>query len=347
MTACEGCHERAFGPIRGPRLVRGRYPVSGRFEHRSHLGYEAARDAPRPRGAGGEDRERCLPCHAAAAAAPGNEVPAPSMRACERCHDGQAAFATLANTCRRCHPPTTESVRALPPDGRHGFSHATAAHAERSCADCHGDAADRADRAGPRAARAGHDACAAAQCHADDFRAASPVTCGACHVGVEPWRALHVDPLPARRIAFGARFSHAGHGDAGRDCARCHRVLGANAPVTVGHAACTADGCHGAGQDPQPTLAACASCHVAGLHAALTRAALARPWSVRARFRHDRHATDPRAGDAPLPCEACHRDHEDAAGPLPPAKARCIPCHDGTTAFDLAGHGCPRCHGPS
>src|SRR5262249_56215651 len=89
-----------------------------------------------------------------------------------------------------------------------------------------------------------------------------------------------------------------------------------------------------------------AACHVLGLVAARERDRLAAPWSVRARYRHARHARD--LGARAIACTDCHGGLAAATSlaEVPsPKKAACVPCHDGTAAFKLTGTGCARCHG--
>jgi hypothetical protein len=325
MDACEGCHQRAFGPTQGPRSAASRYPVTGRFDHRRHERHLAARERP------------CLTCHTAAATADGEEVPRPAMTTCEPCHDGNAAFATLATECRRCHAWPDQPVPDPLPRGLRGFDHA-AHRAVADCASCHA----LADDGSALPAGRGHQPCADAACHADDFRALTPVTCGVCHVGVEPWRGLHRHLSPPSG-ALELVFAHASHlatdaARSARPCRSCHRDRAGGLVVDGGHALCSGPSCHArAGASAQPALEACGGCH---------RPAVARPrgpWSVAATFRHVGHLRT--AGGEPIACETCHARLGDGE-PMPaPSKPRCAPCHDGLTAFKMTGHGCERCHG--
>ncbi|HUS69088.1 MAG TPA: cytochrome c3 family protein, partial [Kofleriaceae bacterium] len=88
MTRCQSCHSPAVGPVRAPHIERGRFAVTARFSHRAHVG--------RVRGAG----DACAGCHAAAAAATTDVVPAPSKPSCAPCHDGRAAFSLTEAACR-------------------------------------------------------------------------------------------------------------------------------------------------------------------------------------------------------------------------------------------------------
>ncbi|RMH43724.1 MAG: hypothetical protein D6689_04305 [Deltaproteobacteria bacterium] len=313
MTACADCHQPAFGPAVGPVLSRGPFPVTGAFDHARHA-----------RAAGAAD---CTACHAAVRDADGDAIPAPRTADCAPCHDGRTAFATTAH-CRRCHRPASARPARAP---REPFSHAAhAGAAALACADCH-----RLGAGGmPAPVAPDHQPCARADCHADDFASPQPRTCGACHVGDEPWRALAWFPPRRARSEFGARMPHASHPGV-RACDRCHAPHRGRQPVLAGHRACSDSACHGGGAPP--AMAACDGCHALGRAAARDRAAAAEPWSVRARFRHAGHDGA---------CDACHRiDATAPEGVAAPAKAACAPCHDGVIAFKMTGHGCKRCHG--
>jgi c(7)-type cytochrome triheme protein len=197
---------------------------------------------------------------------------------------------------------------------------------ETECTACHG--LDRRGEATPP----GHAACAG--CHADDFGAAQPKICGACHIAAEPFRTLIADREPPPETEFGARLSHALHDGA---CTGCHDTRSSERELRPprGHAACAA--CH---QLVPPTLDDCLGCHAIGGAAARTRDRLAAPWSVRARFRHAPHTN--------AACTDCHagvpaaRTMTDVPAP---EKRACAGCHDGGAAFKLTGTGCARCHG--
>jgi hypothetical protein len=183
----------------------------------------------------------------------------------------------------------------------------------------------------------GHDACADAACHAADFASRAPVTCGACHAAIEPWRALTTDALPKVETEFGASMSHRTH--AGRElaCTGCHRASDGvrQRRLPRDHQACTGAACHGG--SATPALDACESCHQAGLVEARILERLEARWTVRDRFVHASHGDD---------CESCHRGVWGVATmPPPPEKERCAGCHDGKAAFKMTGHGCKRCHG--
>ncbi|HUS68350.1 MAG TPA: cytochrome c3 family protein, partial [Kofleriaceae bacterium] len=226
------------------------------------------------------------------------------------------------------------------------FSHAS--HAGADCKACH--ALTRSGE--PGQVGSGHEPCADSGCHADDFGAAEPRICTTCHVRGEPWRDLHLDPQPTGPSDFLVGFSHRAHlsGAAPRveaSCARCHLATAAGSfGAAPGHTACSGGGCHGAAATPAPALGDCAACHRDG--ASATRRPRGR-WSVRARFTHARHLTEPGAPDRPVPCTDCHGaalEADSVAAVRPPAKRTCARCHDGGAAFKLTGHACGRCHSP-
>jgi hypothetical protein len=257
------------------------------------------------------------------------------------CHDGAKAFPVTA-ACTRCHsiPPSDPWQVARPRDR---FSHER--HAPRiagaTCAGCH-----RLDRRG-EPATIGHAACAGAGCHADDFGARWPTKCASCHLGTEPWRALTVEPTPVDATEHGTRIPHDKHPQA---CATCHKVSVGQRELRPprGHGACTTAGCHAATTGPAPRLGECAGCHQLGLAATRRHDRVSAQWSVRERFTHVPHATDPRAGGAAVECIACHDAvpaSTEAERVPTPAKPRCAGCHDGGVAFKVTGTGCARCHG--
>ena len=154
-----------------------------------------------------------------------------------------------------------------------------------------------------------------------------------CHVGTEPWRPLAADAPRRVRTELGVELSHATHDVA--DCVRCHTGIpgGPAMRLGAGHDSCGTAGCHAA------KLSTCTGCHVPGLLAARDARRKEARWSVARRFRHETHA---------LACTTCHGDVPRAptvAAIAPPPKATCAPCHDGTKAFKMTGHGCARCHG--
>jgi predicted CXXCH cytochrome family protein len=88
---------------------------------------------------------------------------------------------------------------------------------------------------------------------------------------------------------------------------------------------------------PAPQLGTCDGCHQLGLAAARESQREAAQWSVRRAFDHRKHGGE---------CTSCHTDLH-ASGLLElatPAKATCVPCHDGKAAFKLTGTTCKKCH---
>ncbi|MCB9570983.1 MAG: hypothetical protein H6709_02735 [Kofleriaceae bacterium] len=326
MTACTSCHQAAYGPARGPTMVAGAFELGAGFGHADHAARIAA---------------PCKACHGAVATTAGGDVPAPTTADCGAggCHDGVAAFATTV-ACNRCHvaaptvsykldititPYSHERHRAILPDG--------------ACGGCH-DLDARGEAPAP-----GHLACADAGCHRDDFARTAPVTCGACHVSIEPWRPLRADALPRPETEFGSTMPHHRHADLALTCAACHQLAAGTRDRRPprGHVSCTGDACHRVGAGPTPRLDACSDCH---------RSAWSPPASATAGGRRGRCArasstrrTPPRPA-APLACERCHAAVWDSDGPpAPPTKDACRGCHDGGVAFKLTGHACARCHG--
>jgi c(7)-type cytochrome triheme protein len=378
MDSCSACHSPAVGSAAAlaPHRDAGRFPVDRTFSHRRHLARAPAGLDP------------CRACHAGAAAARGDRVPTPKKEQCRPCHDGRRAFSLVEPACRRCHAaPQREEMSPGPPRGR--FQHrahdpqrpsrpgptpgapapggAPASGAARAsgggaatgaagaaprpapaCSDCH--ALDA--RGAPAMALRGHAPCANAGCHAEDFAAAAPRTCGVCHVRGEPWRELHADPLPAPETEFGVDFSHRAHlgrpALAAAPCTRCHRPApGGRFAPAPGHGACAGADCHARARGAGPPLTRCGGCHALGLADRRERAALRRTWSVRERFDHRPHAAEPSAPARPVPCAACHEGVPDSASTgdiRPPGKPSCARCHDGRAAFKLTGHTCARCH---
>lgn len=322
MTACTGCHMPATGRPLPPSIIHAEVNVSGAFLHGKH----AARSA---------DGARCTTCHRALLDTDDNVLPAPRAATCAtaRCHDGAAAFAITA-ACTRCHlAPSVPGFKVVRPVDR--YSHATHSAVRLPCAACH-----PLTRTG-EVAVVGHAPCAT--CHADDFGLREPKTCGACHNGTEPWRALVADRGPPERTEFGATLDHEKHR---APCATCHALTtpGSQLRPPRGHRACTGKACHAVATGPAPRLSACEVCHRPGLALERSVARLGAPWSVRTRFDHASHAASIR--DRALACEACHVDlraTDVTTLPTPP-KATCEPCHDGTVAFKVTGTTCTRCH---
>ncbi len=322
MSTCARCHTPAIGPVRRPHREAGPFPVRARFSHRKHLARGAA----------------CSACHAAAAAATGDLVPAPGKPQCAGCHDGKKAFGMVAAECRRCHAAPEREEPAPERKQRARFSHASHEHSD--CKLCH----QMDGRGMPGPIGRGHRPCGDASCHASDFAERAPVTCSVCHARAEPWRELHMDPQPADAIEFAVAFPHAKHGSA--TCARCHQVKPSGRfGATGGHGSCTGAGCHARSGGARPTFDECASCHQrsTGDH----RSSRQRRWSVRDQFSHEKHLAEPAEPDHAVACAECHTTVATATGLAdlrPPAKATCARCHDGGAAFKLTGHSCNRCH---
>jgi c(7)-type cytochrome triheme protein len=253
-------------------------------------------------------------------------------------------------SCRRCHGPP-EREGPSPSLARSRFSHRAhiAAGPGMACATCH--ALDA--RGAPVTALRGHAPCSDAACHASDFAAAAPATCGVCHVRAEPWRQLHDDPTPAELTEFGVDFSHRAH-ISGRTspgpCTTCHRLAAPTGRFepSPGHAACTGSACHAPlrGGAPPP-LSRCEGCHALGSAEKREQVARGRRWSVRQRFTHEPHRAEPTGARPALPCVECHAGALTStriADMAAPRKASCARCHDGGAAFKLTGHTCSRCH---
>ena len=305
----------------GVTVARGELSVHGVFSHARH----AAR--------GGAT---CAACHTATPDPATRIAAAPTVETCAtaRCHDGKAAFG-VTTACTRCHrdPGPEVDFKVARPIARylHTRTHATI---DLPCAACHPLTGSG------EVVTVGHAPCAT--CHAGDFGLRAPKTCGACHNGTEPWRALIADRGPPERTEFGAELDHAKHAMA---CTRCHALTTPTSQLRPvrGHRACTGAGCHAVKAGPAPQLTACEGCHRAGLAHDRQAARLAVPWSVRATFDHASHARAAATGDA---CDGCHVDLHGATllGLPAPPKSVCAPCHDGKTAFKLTGTGCKRCH---
>lgn len=336
MADCLGCHVQAYGPQTRPFLVRGLFAVTRTFSHERHRGH----------GAGD-----CRACHDAVAGTASTELPAPTMATCQTCHDGDRTFSVVGTHCRRCHtqPVASPSVR---PSLQARYDHK--AHESRlagaPCGRCHVLDA----RGKPQPPARDHAPCSDAGCHRDEFSSTEPTMCGACHVGAEPWRPLHLDRPHRLDTEFGARFSHRAHLlDRGmqRACSDCHRHAWGKREQRLprDHDACTGPGCHVSSGGATPALGACEACHVPGLDSEHDTRRRSARFGVRETFRHAPHRSTP-GSQAPLPCTSCHADmtRAERMDDIPtPKKATCTPCHDGTVAFKVTGHGCVRCHGTS
>jgi c(7)-type cytochrome triheme protein len=271
------------------------------------------------------------------------------MASCQACHDGQAAFSALGPHCRRCHT-AAHADTDLRPRLQARFDHDShrARPGSAPCTRCH--TLDARGVPGPPAAD--HTPCSDAGCHRDEFSAFQPTICGACHVGVEPWRPLHFDRPPRPDTQFGALFSHRAHlveRGARRACTDCHGRASQRRDMRLprDHSACTGEGCHAREGGAAPGLNDCQTCHVPGLSDQRERARRRARWTVRGQFRHESHERAP-GTDRQVGCAECHQGAEQAASihDMPtPAKQTCIACHQGEQAFKVTGHGCVRCHG--
>ena len=312
MTSCSTCHMPGAGAPQPPKLTNAVDTVTSIFSHTRH--------SARPRG--GE----CVTCHAAIAATNESSLPRPTAKDCAGCHDGKTAFATTV-ACTKCHGQPPNRFEVVRPEKR--FSHA--AHKDAlvgvSCSKCHSLTA-KGEPTTP-------DHLACVQCHADDFGARRPVTCGACHNTTEPWRPLLADRGPPTSSEFGSKLDHGAHPS---PCASCHSLSTATAQLRPprGHSSCAGTGCHAVAASAAPKLGDCTGCHELGLVDARSAKRAADPWSVRRAFDHGIH---------PGPCASCHTTLGASIVELAtPEKASCAPCHDGAASFKLTGTTCTRCH---
>jgi c(7)-type cytochrome triheme protein len=324
MTSCATCHPAAVGVPQPPELRTVRDSVTSIFSHGTH----AAR--------GGANKD-CATCHAKIRDATENdiELPRPTAKDCERCHDGKQAFA-VTTACTHCHAEPKGVFRVARPTARfrHDQEHAVLVGGD-PCTTCH-----VLDTKTGEVAIAGHAKCIS--CHADDFGARFPKYCAACHTATEPWRHLRADRGLPDTTEFGASLDHAKHTAA---CTTCHVLRTATTQLRTprGHASCVGGACHAAAAGPAPHLDDCNACHRLGLAASRRSRVTTAPWSVAIAFDHTPHAKD--ATGAVLACQSCHTKLEGPVLTLAtPAKATCAPCHDGTRAFKLTGTTCRRCH---
>lgn len=328
MTNCTSCHPQGVGKPQPPELATVQNTVTSTYSHTKHA----------VRGAVGKD---CATCHATIRETDDIQLPRPTMKSCglAGCHDAKAAFATT-EACTRCHDRAPTRFDVWRPSERftHRGNHARVV-ATMPCKTCHMLTASSELRS------TGHAPCAG--CHADDFAARQPTTCGACHNATEPWRKLVTDRGPPPRTEFGAMLDHDKHKS---DCSACHSLRTESAELRTprGHSGCSGKTCHANSTGPVPRFEDCKACHELGLAAARANTRMEAPWSVRAQFDHKTHAKTTNGND--LACRACHTT---LAGTklvelATPPKATCLPCHDdGKGAFKLTGTTCKRCHGGS
>ncbi len=322
------------------KLSVGVYPVGVGFSHARH---KSRSKAP------------CASCHKRIMRSLNNRPQRPKKPECASCHNGAKAFAMTEARCRQCHFQAGTRIQ------RHAtklvrFSHK--AHMGRgklaACATCH----QLTGNGTPLAAARNHAPCSNSGCHRDDFKSLRPKVCGACHVAREPWRPLHRDRGWPDETEFGARFSHKAHLSGSKPrmkatCGRCHQVRSGKRELRPphDHSSCTGQGCHARTAKvrggAKPPLSECGKCHKLELvrkHQLVRHTAR---WSVRSKFSHAKHRLA-KGSTKPLACAQCHRSTARAVSlrdVKAPAKAACMPCHNGAAAFKLTGHNCARCHG--
>jgi len=348
LGACDTCHQSNGVSWKAVTLKHQTaaqpssiYQVGPAFDHVTHAQSVTARRL----------RPQCSACHPAL-----DFTRRPSMQACESCHDGklegpkdpqkQGVFDALGTQCGRCHkPPAVRPTTLTTSSSPTSFDHE--AHAKRAvnlddCGACHGSGVEWQQ---VQAGRDQHRPCQG--CHAAEFRKSGQPICLVCHTGSEPFAANPLRPP----LAIGAAWRrtdvpHAVHATVGLACQTCHPAESGVAPSSRspidGHAVCAK--CHVGGS--RLTLERCAGCH--SLASVPRQAQPDRPWSTRARFRHD----EPHRAQ---PCGSCHRGVPPpapdapaaaASGPLMtfPTMEDCGTCHDGSKAFKVTGFECARCH---
>jgi hypothetical protein len=374
MASCAGCHadrRPQDGVEPASALMLDAYRVRPPFSHIEHK--KKSKD------------DACNKCHANVGVRSGQAPPLPPMAACEKCHDGEAAFRALGTTCQKCHTrseavsaamalSSTKTSTAGPPKPlvfehqRHAIAVGLAI---KECGGCHEGTKTNGRLKFPGQL---HKPCSNDACHAAEFRKRGTTFCAVCHQKTEPFGKNPLKTslvVPASgRIEFDVPFSHKSHlakkplaGSGGKtgagSCARCHaREMGqrtADPPAGVlapAHELCSS--CHEAVANPK--MLDCAGCHrLAGSAAQAEGAGVTADgttYRVKAKFSHVTHRFDQRLGkekSVPLACKECHGDVEQA-GPgqaIPhPKMAECAKsCHDGKIAFKTTGFGCTKCHG--
>jgi c(7)-type cytochrome triheme protein len=328
MDQCTTCHLGAYGPAAAPHLSLGAYTTSAAFSHDSH--------AARPGG------DACIACHQTIATTEGTVLPTPTKAECGSCHDGDKAFSMTDSRCTECHSRAPELPRQRPKPGD-AFSHTVhAGLTEATCATCHSLDATGA----PLPPSSDHAPCSNGGCHLEEFAATKTTICTACHVGDEPWRALHFDRPPGSTTEFGARFPHRTHLAGATPliadpCSHCHQVASGDRELGLprDHTTCSGAGCHDPAGASRVLRDNCDGCHVTDLMRTWTATRLSAEWTVRAKFRHAPHT------DACVTCHDSVIDSTSLSDIRPPRKQTCAECHDGSQAFKLTGHSCARCHG--
>ena len=327
MASCEGCHR--LGTAK-ERAVDSVFAVDVAFSHPSH-----ARHA---------NLAGCQDCHDNVQTPAGEPIPMPAKNACERCHDGTAAFSVLGN-CLQCHAGKTDVQRPVQrPKNPSAYGHAdhAAYGGPSACEACH--ASDPTGRLRFPVPNADHKPCSG--CHAAEFRKKDSALCFTCHLHNQPWQ-----PNPRLKAfqgpsEFAVGFPHRTHQNT--DCDSCHPVQGARkvppAPAGLlapGHRRCAS--CHA--REHAPNMTACGGCHQPPSASGVPGSATSEAWRVTASFSHETHRLDPK-NQRPVACARCHAEvsSSDVTPPPRPQKRSCETCHEGNTAFHVTGFDCYRCH---
>jgi len=322
MTLCTSCHLVAD---KTPGLPDARVLVRSTFSHAKHATRGTA--------------AKCATCHRTDSDA--RELPHATAQTCAiaACHDGKAAFSTMAQ-CTKCHQDVPRGKFEISRE-QNLFSHEFHLPyvAFVACTTCH--AVAKSGEVG----LADHDQCAG--CHEDQFGARKPTICSACHDAIEPWRKLLPDRPSLATSEFGASLDHGKHRGT---CESCHNLTTASIQLRPprGHAACSAKGCHATTGGVAPSFTNCDGCHELGIADRREAQRDSAPWSVRELFVHATHEKGP--DKKPLACATCHIDMSgtNLMSIATPPKATCAPqnaCHfDNTTTFKITGTACARCH---
>ncbi len=272
---------------------------------------------------------------------------------CASCHEDAHAGRFAPATCESCHEDGVWEVST--------FDHTVTgyaldgAHAEVTCAACHGLGEDRV-------ACLPHAACS--DCHASDSPhegTAATATCESCH-RTAAWSAVTFDHATTGFALEGKHQPLA--------CTDCH-----TGPSFVG-AAATCTSCHEDDKPPQHFEGACETCHapagwrpatlggrdhavtgfpLTGVHTTLECGACHTPGTTTlGPFCQDCHGDeDPHRNLAGNTCESCHSAtdwstirflHASTGWPLrgPHHLAACVDCH--ATGFVGTPTACVRCH---
>jgi hypothetical protein len=265
--------------------------------------------------------------------------------ACAGCHRGESPHGAQfeARACTDCHGEERW-------DGAERFDHALAAfrltgrHRDVACAECH----PANDLAEARYEAVDHASCAA--CHADPHRGAMAGDCRSCHTP-EGWERVRTGAIEGRfdhdRTGFALTGRHAG-----LECAACHRGR-AGESVRIRFRPGTEGRLY-----PRPVAGSCAACHLDPHRGELADRCEAchrdGGWSPTSYGldRHARSAFPLESAHAAVPCDACHRDPDGAAG-APSLRFRlettCRACHaaDDPHAGLYDDRPCESCHRPT